>query len=68
LHKNLALSIQSWVCAHLDDVFYFQDANEMNGIQYLFTIGIQTPMQLQDMFQFSHKGLFLWIPRLAPKM
>jgi hypothetical protein len=32
LHKNLALSIQSWVCAHLDDIFYFQDANEVNGI------------------------------------
>jgi hypothetical protein len=23
LHTNLALSIESWVCAHLDDVFLF---------------------------------------------
>jgi hypothetical protein len=26
LHTNLALFIQSWVCAHPDEVFYFQDA------------------------------------------
>jgi hypothetical protein len=30
--QKLALSIQSWVCVHPDDVFYFQDANEVNGI------------------------------------
>jgi hypothetical protein len=48
LHTNLALSIQSWVCVHLDDVFYFQDASEVNGI-VPFTIGIQTPTQLQAM-------------------
>ncbi len=38
LHKNLTFLIQSWVCAHLDDVFYFQDASEMNGIYVPFTI------------------------------
>ncbi len=32
LHTNLMLSIQSWVCLHLDDVFYFQGAGEVNGI------------------------------------
>jgi len=32
LHKNLTLFIQSWVCVHPNDVFYFQDVGEMNGI------------------------------------
>jgi len=32
LHTNLMLSIQSWVYPHLDDVFYFQGASEVNGI------------------------------------
>jgi hypothetical protein len=44
LHTNPMLSIQSWVCVHLDDVFNFQDAGEVNGIHVPFTIGIQTPM------------------------
>jgi hypothetical protein len=37
LHKSLKISIQSWVCAHMDDVFYFP---EVNGIQIPFNIGI----------------------------
>jgi hypothetical protein len=28
LHRNPLISIQSWVCTHPDDVFYFQNANE----------------------------------------
>jgi hypothetical protein len=40
LHTNPMLSIQSWVCAHPDDVFYFQDVGEVNGIHIPFTIGI----------------------------
>ncbi len=40
LHTNPTLSIQSWVCAHPDDVFYFQDVGEVNGILVPFTIGI----------------------------
>jgi hypothetical protein len=40
LHTNPTLSIQSWVCAHFDDVFYFQDVSEVNGIHVPFTIGI----------------------------
>jgi hypothetical protein len=31
--------------------------SEVKGIQVSFTIGIQTPMQLQTMFQFSHNML-----------
>ncbi len=50
-------SIQSWVCAHPNDVFYFQDVGELNGIHVPFTIGISTPMQLQAMLQFSHNEL-----------
>jgi len=40
LHTNLAHSIRSWVCVHPDDVFYFQDVGEVNGIHVPFTIGI----------------------------
>jgi len=40
LYKNLVLSIQLWVNSHLDEIFYFQDVEEINGIQILFTIGI----------------------------
>ncbi len=40
LHTKLALSIQSWVCVHDDDVFYFQDVGEVNGIHVPFTIRI----------------------------
>jgi hypothetical protein len=57
LHTNLTFFIQSWVCAHLDDVFYFQDAGEENGIHIPFTISIQTPTQLQTMLQFGHNRL-----------
>jgi hypothetical protein len=28
-HTNLTLSIESWVYVHHDDVFYFQDVNEV---------------------------------------
>ncbi len=42
LHKKLKFLIQSWVCAHLDDAFYFQDPNEVNGIYVPFTIRMQT--------------------------
>ncbi len=37
--------------------FYFQDASEVNGIHVPFTIGIQTPMQLQVMLKFGHNQL-----------
>jgi len=46
LHQNLAISLRTWAFNHPDDVFYFQDANEDNGIHVPFTIGIQTPSQL----------------------
>jgi hypothetical protein len=38
---------------HPNGVFYFQDANEDNGIQVPFTIRIQTPFQLQTMVSLS---------------
>jgi hypothetical protein len=49
LHKNPAISFYTWAFSHPDDVFYFQDASEDNGIHVPFTIGIQTPSQLQTM-------------------
>jgi hypothetical protein len=49
LHQNPAISLRTWAFSHPDDVFYFQDASEDNGIQVLFTIGIQTPSQSQAM-------------------
>ncbi len=35
LHTNLMFSIQSWVCAHPNDVLYFQGVGEVNGIMSL---------------------------------
>jgi hypothetical protein len=37
-------------------VFYFQDANEDNGIHVPFIIGIQTPSQLQAMVSLGDNG------------
>jgi hypothetical protein len=38
LHKNMAISFYTWAFNHPDDVFYFQDANEDNGIHVPFII------------------------------
>jgi hypothetical protein len=56
LHQNLAISLHTWAFTHVDDVFYFQDANEDNGIHVPFTIGIQTPFQLQAMVSLGDNG------------
>jgi hypothetical protein len=56
LHKNLAISFHTWAFNHLDDVFYFQDVSEDNGIHVPFTIGIQTPFQSQAMVSLSGNG------------
>ncbi len=36
----------TWAFNHLNDVFYFQNTNEVNGIKVPFIIGIQIPSQL----------------------
>jgi len=46
LHKNPPISLCTWTFNHPNDVFYFQDASENNGIHVPFIIGIQTPFQL----------------------
>ncbi len=40
LHKNSTISFHTWASTHPNDVFYFQDASEDNGIHVPFTIGI----------------------------
>jgi hypothetical protein len=40
LDKNPSISLCTWAFNHPDYVFYFQDANEDNGIHVPFTIGI----------------------------
>ncbi len=57
LHQNLAISLCTWAFSYLDDVFYFQDASEDNGIHVPFTIGIQTPSQLQAMVSLRDNGV-----------
>jgi hypothetical protein len=32
LHQNLVISLCTWAFNHPDDVFYFQDASEDNGL------------------------------------
>jgi len=48
--------LHTWAFNHPDDVFYFQDASEDNGIHFPFTIGIQTPSQLQAMVSLGDNG------------
>jgi hypothetical protein len=38
LHQNLAISLCTWAFSHPNDVYYFQDASEDNGIHVPFTI------------------------------
>jgi phosphatidylserine decarboxylase len=56
LHQNPAISFRTWAFYHPDDVFYFQDASEDNGIHVSFTIRIQTPSQLQAMVSLGDNG------------
>jgi hypothetical protein len=49
-------SIQTWAYIHFNNLFYFQNGDEVNAVQVPFNIGIQTLMQLQSMFSFSHNG------------
>jgi hypothetical protein len=56
LHQNLTISLRTWAFNHLNDVFYFQNASEDNGIHVPFTIGIQTPSQSQAMVSLSDNG------------
>jgi hypothetical protein len=41
----------------MKDVFFFQNAGEINGIQVPFTIGIQTPIQCESMLSYGHNGV-----------
>jgi hypothetical protein len=56
LHQNPAISLCTWAFSHQDDVFYFQNASEDNGIHVPFTIRIQTASQLQAMVSLSDNG------------
>jgi hypothetical protein len=56
LHQNLAISFRTWAFRQPDDVFYFQDASEDNGIHVPFVIGIQTPSQLQAIVSLGDNG------------
>jgi hypothetical protein len=56
LHHNPGISFRTWAFNHVDDVFYFQDGSEDNGIHVPFTIGIQTPSQLQTMVSLGDIG------------
>jgi hypothetical protein len=41
---------------HPKDVFFLEDADEINGTQIPFTIGIQTPIQCESMLSYGHNG------------
>ncbi len=56
MHKNPTISIWSWALHHSKHIFYFQEIREINGIQFPFTLGIQTPMQCQSMPKYGHNG------------
>jgi len=52
LHTNLIISIQSWTLQHLEDVFSFQDASEINKTQVPF----KTPTQCESIQSYGHIG------------
>jgi len=56
LSQNSAISFHTWAFSHPNDVFYFQDASQDNGIHVPFTIGIQTLFQLQTMVSLGDNG------------
>jgi len=56
LHPNLTISIRSWALQYPEEMFFFQDVNEINGTQVPFTIGIQTPTQCESMLSYGHNG------------
>jgi hypothetical protein len=47
----------TWAFNHLNDVFYFQNINEVNGFKVPFTIRIQTPSQLQSIVSLGDNGV-----------
>jgi hypothetical protein len=49
LHKNSTTPLHLFAFNHPNDVFYFQNASEINEIHVLFTIRIQILSQLQSM-------------------
>jgi hypothetical protein len=40
VYTKMGISLHTWAFNHQDDMFYFQDANEDNGIRVPFTIRI----------------------------
>ncbi len=56
LHKNLAIFVHTWAFNHLNDVFYFPNVNEVDGIKVPFTIENQILSQLQSMVSFGDNG------------
>jgi hypothetical protein len=54
--KIWPFSLHTWAFNHLDDVFYFQDVSEDNGIHVPFIIRIQTLSQLQAMVSLCDNG------------
>jgi len=52
----MVISFHAWAFNHPNDMFYFQNASEDNGIHVPFTIGIQTPSQLQTMVSLGDNG------------
>jgi len=59
LHKNQANSLHAWAFNRPNELFYFQNASEDNGIHVPFTIKIQTPFQLQAMVSIGDNGAIL---------
>ncbi len=46
-----------WAFHNPDDVFYLQNLNEVNGIKVSFTIGNQTPSQVQSIVLIGDHGV-----------
>jgi hypothetical protein len=57
--KIQANSLHTWAFNRPNELFYFQNASEDNGIHVPFTIGIQTPSQLEAVVSICDNGAIL---------
>ncbi len=56
MHKNLAVLIQSWALEHPKQIFFIQEAGQVDGIHVPLTLSIHTTTQYENMLTFGHSG------------
>jgi hypothetical protein len=68
LHKNPAISIQTWAFNHLEITFYFQDVGEINGFMSHSQLGFKLPCNCNLWSHVATMGQFQWMLHSVPTM